>query len=419
MNLSLTSPRPRGLPKARLLAAVARSSRLSPTGLLERLFARAFMGLVYPQIWEDPEVDLAALRIAPGQRIVTIASGGCNALSYLIADPARIEAVDLNPAHVAFNRLKLTALVGLPDYEAFHRFYARAGERTNPDAYDRHIRPLLDPESRAYWEQRTLSGRRRISVFGRNLYRRGLLGLFIGSAHAAARLYGVDPRDLLKAATIEEQRRYFNSALAPLFDKRLIRWAISFRASLFGLGIPPQQYEALAGAGNGDVVHVLRGRLEKLACGFPVSDNYFAWQAFGRGYSTAADASLPPYLSRANFETIRARAGRVLVVNTSFTEHLKAKRPGSVDRFVLLDAQDWMTTAQVNELWQEITRTAAPGARVIFRTAAEKSILSGRVDDALLKRWSYRHVESQVLHTRDRSSIYGGFHLYVLRDQAE
>ena len=53
---------------------------------------------------------MEALRIGPGHRIVTIASGGCNALSYLIADPARIEAVDLNTAHVAFNRLKLAAL---------------------------------------------------------------------------------------------------------------------------------------------------------------------------------------------------------------------------------------------------------------------------------------------------------------------
>ncbi len=58
---------------------------------------------------------MAALRSSRGHRIVTIASGGCNALSYLIADPARIESVDLNPAHVAFNRLKIAALKALPD----------------------------------------------------------------------------------------------------------------------------------------------------------------------------------------------------------------------------------------------------------------------------------------------------------------
>ena len=67
----------------------------SNESMLDNLFARLFDGLVYPQIWEDPEVDMEALAIAPTSHIVAIASGGCNILSYLIADPARITAVDL------------------------------------------------------------------------------------------------------------------------------------------------------------------------------------------------------------------------------------------------------------------------------------------------------------------------------------
>ena len=35
--------------------------------------------------------------------------------------------------------------------------------------------------------------------------------------------------------------------------------------------------------------------------------------------------------------------------------------------------------------------------------------------ESLLERWEYREQESLALHARDRSSIYGGFHLYVLR----
>jgi S-adenosylmethionine-diacylglycerol 3-amino-3-carboxypropyl transferase len=85
---------------------------------------------------------------------------------------------------------------------------------------------------------------------------------------------------------------------------------------------------------------------------------------------------------------------------------------------VLLDAQDWMNDAQLNELWQEITRAAAPGARVIFRTAAVPTLLPGRVADEVLSLWEYRDVESLALHARDRSAIYGGFHLYVLKDTA-
>lgn len=367
------------LPRSEKLNKAVRQNRfLSRAGMSERLFAHVFKGLVYPQIWEDPEVDMEALQIRPGHRIVTIASGGCNAMSYLTADPASVEAVDLNTAHVAFNRLKLAAVAKLPNYDAFYRFYGTADDKANLAAYERFIRHHLDSTSRAYWEKRMLSGRRRITIFSRDLYRHGLLGLFIGMGHRVAKLYGIDPRDILKSSTMEEQRAYFDSALAPLFDKRMIRWATKRKSSLFGLGIPPQQYDALATAGNGNMAQVLRGRLEKLACGFPLSENYFAWQAFGRGYSDNAETGpLPPYLSRNNFATVRDRASRMSVVNASLTEFLAAKAVASVDRFILLDAQDWMNDNQLNELWHEITRTAAPGARVIFRTAAEPTILPG------------------------------------------
>lgn len=398
----------------RLRHAVRRNPLLSPSGMSEYVFARLFRNLVYAQIWEDPEVDMAALQIAPGSRIVTIASGGCNALSYLVADPARIEAVDLNPAHVAFNRLKLTAAAHLPDYETFYRFYGKGDDRRNLEVYERHLRPHLDAETRDYWESRTVTGRRRISIFHRRLYRHGLLGGFIGLGHTMARLYGADPRGLLQARTMEDQKRFFDETLSPLFDKRLIRWATGRKSSLFGLGIPPQQYEALSGAGS-DMATILRQRVEKLACGFPLSENYFAWQAFGRGYGSDEQAPLPPYLARQNFEAIRSRASRISITNTSMTEFLAAKAPGTVDRVILLDAQDWMTDAQLNGLWAEITRTAAPGARVIFRTAPAESLLPGRLDDAILSRWAYHEAQSRALHEKDRSSIYGGFHLYEFK----
>ena len=84
--------------------------------MLERVFTLAFRGLVYPQIWEDPEVDLRALALTPSSRLITITSGGCNVLSYLTAAPGEIVAVDLNRAHVALTRLKLAAARHLPDY---------------------------------------------------------------------------------------------------------------------------------------------------------------------------------------------------------------------------------------------------------------------------------------------------------------
>jgi len=407
---------PRDESNVRLKEAVRRNRVLSREGLLEHVFERLFRGLVYTQIWEDPEIDLEALALTPDCHVVAIASGGCNILSYLTAAPARITAVDLSRAHVALNRLKLVAASRLPSWEMFYRFFGSADDEANVAAYDRLIAPHLDAQSRAYWQGRSLHqlGRRRISIFARNAYRHGVLGRFIGLAHAAARLHGVDLRDLLSARTMAEQRHFFETALAPLFDRRAVRWATGNRLSLYGLGIPPAQYEALAG-GRG-MSAVLRERVERLACGFSLADNYFAWQAFGRGYGGGGEGPLPPYLRRDRFDIVRACADRVEVLNRSVTEYLASCPEASRDRYVLLDAQDWMTDEQLNALWREITRTARPGARVIFRTAAEPSLLPGRVDPAVLDRWHYEEAASQAYTARDRSAIYGGFHLYVLKD---
>ena len=404
---------PRAESHVRLKEAVRRNRAFSREGLLERLFERLFRGLVYTQIWEDPEIDLEALALGPDSHVVAIASGGCNVLSYLTADPARITAVDLSRAHVALNRLKLVAATRLPSWQAFYGFFGTADDPANVAAYHRLIAPHLDPQSRAYWESRGVQhlGRRRISIFARNAYRHGVLGRFIGIAHAAARIYGVDLRDLLSARSLDEQRCFFETMLVPLFDKPAVRWATANRLSLYGLGIPPAQYEALAG--GRDMGTVLRSRVERLACGFSLDDNYFAWQAFGRRYSRDAQGPLPPYLRREQFDAVRARVDRVEVLNRSVTEYLAGCPDASRDRYVLLDAQDWMTDAQLNALWAEITRTARPGARVIFRTAAEPSLLPGRLDPALLARWRNEAALSRALTERDRSAIYGGFHLYI------
>jgi len=393
-------------------AAVASRRALSLDGFAERAFALVFSGLVYPQIWEDPEVDMAAMEIAPGSRVVTIASGGCNALCYLLADPAHVEAIDLNKAHVAFNRLKRAALLHLPDYDSFYAFVGRGDDRANLDLYRRHLRGRLDDETRAYWDGRGISGRRRITLFARGTYRHGLLGRFIGTGHLLARRYHVDFSPLLNAQTVEEQREWFERELAPLFDRPLVRWLTTRKSSLFGLGIPPQQYDALAG--ERQMAGVLRERLRKVACDFPIAENYFAWQAFARRYSEAC--ALPPYLTRENYEVVKARATQLSITNASYCEFLAHKPAGSVDRFVLLDAQDWMNDAQLNALWREITRTAAPGARVIFRTAGDERLLPGRVGSNLLDRWHFDAGRSAELHRRDRSGIYGAFHLYRLKD---
>lgn len=396
----------RGLDKA-----VHRNTPLSLSGLRERLFTSLFRGLVYPQIWEDPVIDMEALAIKPGDHLVAIASGGCNIMSYLTADPGWITAVDLNHAHVALNRMKLAAARHLPSYWHFANFFARANLASNVQHFDEYLADCLDAETRSYWDGRDIWGRRRIGAFARGFYRTGLLGTFIGACHVLGKALGLDTSTLAKAKTQDEQRRFFDDKLSPLFDHWLLRWILKHPASLYGLGIPPAQFAALAGGRN--MQDVLRERVEKLACGFAMKDNYFARQAFGRDYDMAGNGLLPPYLQAEQFETVRARAGRVDVRHESMTDFLASRPDASVDGFVLLDAQDWMNAAQLTALWRQINRCAAPGARVIFRTAADERLLPGKIPQDILSGWTYHEARSRDLNARDRSSIYGGFHLYT------
>lgn len=396
-----------------LSEAVHQNRPLSLAGILERTFTFAFRSMVYPQIWEDPRADMEALEITPQTRIMTIASGGCNVMSYLSANPARIYAVDLNATHIALLKLKVAAAQHLPNHATFYRFFGAANDRRNIALYNDLIAPHLDADTRAYWEGRELTGRRRITRFARNFYHFGLLGRFIATGHLAARVFGAKPKRLLEARSIEEQREIFAREIAPAFGHPVLRWITSNRASLFGLGIPPVQYDALSNGGARTMADVLKERAERLATGFELKDNYFAWQAFGRSYATQGEGPCPLYLEKSNFMAVKARANRVEVVHDNMIRFLSGEPAESLDRYILLDAQDWMDDAALNALWQQITRTARSGARVIFRTAGEESILPGRVADATLGQWTYDAAKSAEIHAKDRSAIYGGFHLYI------
>jgi len=399
-----------------LSEAVHQNRALSAAGFLERTFTFAFRSMVYPQIWEDPRADMEALEFKPQSRVMTIASGVRNVMSYLTGNPARIIAIDLNETHIALLKLKLAAAQHLPNHATFYRFFGSADDRRNVHLYRDLIAQHLDADTRAYWDGRDITGRRRISRFARNFYRYGLLGRFITSGHVMARMLGANPKRILDAQTVEEQREIFDREIGPAFDHPLLRWITSNRASLFGLGIPPVQYDALSDDGARPMSEVLKERAQRLATGFDLKDNYFAWQAFGRRYAPQGQGPCPPYLDKANFLAVKTRTNRVTVVHDNMLRFLSNEPAESLDRYILLDAQDWMDDATLNALWREITRTARPGARVIFRTAGEPSILPGRVSNALLERWTYDAARSAEIHAKDRSAIYGGFHLYLKRD---
>lgn len=399
------------VPKDLLKNAVHQNKLASHQGMMERLFSFWFNGFVYNQIWEDPRVDLTAMELKSDSRILTIASGGCNVLNYLIEKPEHITAVDLNPYHMYLTRLKLAALKHLPSYQHFFDFFGHADRPENLENYRKYIRPHLDEETRKFWEK-GIGGRSRLKYFSKNLYRYARFGYFMRFLHQIGKLGKCRPERLLEARSLEEQEEIFTNEIAPFFDHWLVKGIGNASFAVFSLGIPPQQYDAMKRESGGKLIDLYRERVRRLACDFPIEENYFAWQGFSLTYDHANRRALPDYLKEEHYDTLKANVDCIDTHITSTIEFLKQQPDNSMDRFVFLDSQDWMDDATLTTQWQEVARVGRPGSRIIFRTASTDSPIESALPPGLKSKFHYEHARSQELFAQDRSAIYGGFHLY-------
>ncbi len=393
--------------------------RNSRQGWSERLFTAWFSGLVYNQIWEDPVVDATALQLDEHSRILTIASGGCNVLNYLLHSPERIVAIDVNSCHMALTRLKLTAVECLEQHAEFYDLFGFGNKKSNLDVYARSIEARLDESTRAFWDGKDWPvyglGRRRIEYFTRGLYRSAKLGGFLGFIHLLCRLGDRAPNAMFRAKNLAEQEQIFKDVFDSFFDSNIVQLLGRIPATVYSLGIPPQQHKIMTEESGGNIVETFRRRVRKLACGSPLDQNYFAWQAFSRSYDHAKRAAVPDYLREENYSRLRANIHRVETHVTSLLEYLTRQEAGALNRFVLLDSQDWMTPEAIARLWAEIARVGGPDSRVIFRTAGEQSPVEQALPSELLRRFDCERELARELHEKDRSAVYGMFHVYSLR----
>ena len=388
--------------------------------ILQKLFAVWFDAFVYNQIWEDPQVDLQALKLDENSRVLTISSGGCNALNYLIEMPENIVAVDLNRHHVYLLNLKLAALKFLPSHEDFFNFFGFGKHEKNIENYKKYIAPNLAEETRNFWESNSFfgkfSGKTRINYFSDGgLYEHSRNGYFLRFFHKFSHLLGCKPEEILKARNRSEQEKFYQKYIQPFFDSPIIKVLGKLPFLMFGLGVPPQQSDELKADGGGNLIEICRERTYRLAVEYPIDENYFAWQAFARHYDTEKRRAVPDYLKRENYDILRQNADLLKTKIGSVTEEIKNSPKNTYNRFVFLDAQDWMNAETLMDLWRTIAEKAEPESRIIFRTAGANSPIEKNLPENLRAKFVYQKEISRELFRQDRASIYGGFHLYILK----
>ena len=254
--------------------------------------------------------------------------------------------------------------------------------------------------------------KKRINYFAKNLYNYGRSGYYIRFLHSVSKLANGNPQRILDAKNKEEQKELYERWLDPSFDHWLVKSLGRLPMTVYSLGIPPQQFRYLKEDGPNGIIDLFRERVRRLACDFPIDENYFAWQAFGRRYNADNPDALPPYLQPQNYERLKRNIKNVETHITSTSDFLKSQPDNSMDRFVFLDSQDWMTPSQLDDLWRQVKRVGKPGTRVIFRSAGADSPIESMLSENVRKEFIYEPELSKKYYDEDRSAVYGGFHLY-------
>ena len=368
--------------------------------LFDRIHSR---NLVYNQCWEDPAVDNAVLGIGPQDRIVMITSAGCNALDYLIHDPAGIDCVDVNPNQNALLELKLAA-IGALRYPAFFDMFGNGRIHEHRLIYAGRLRDRLTSETQAIWD-------RRIDYFdpeGVGLY-------FHGTAGLVARMlrFYMDNccglrKDLWEFQHVHElgeQAEFYREKIAPKLWSPAVRFLIRQPAVLSLLGVPTGQIRQIQRDGHSNVSSFIEKQVEATLTTIPIQHNYF-WRVYINGrYSPDC---CPNYLKREFFQFLHRRISRIHVHTQTLADFLH-----STDRrfsiFVLLDHMDWLSGEPrlLEEEWHSIIDHAEPGARIIYRSG---SVTCDYIPEFARRRLQFQSEQTKQWHSRDRVGTYASFH---------
>ncbi|OGV71904.1 MAG: S-adenosylmethionine--diacylglycerol 3-amino-3-carboxypropyl transferase [Lentisphaerae bacterium RIFOXYB12_FULL_65_16] len=392
---------------------------------LQHWFDRRWFGLIhdhnliYNTCWEDPRIDRAALALTPDDTVLVITSAGCNALDYALAGPRHVYAVDVNPRQNALLELKLAAIRAL-DYDTFYEMFGRGRLRGSRTTYQALLRPQLSSAAREFWDRRInffapgLSGQTSFYFHGTTGLVARLLNLYI---NRVARVRD-QIESLLAAPTVAEQQRIYENGLHDLFWGRTLRWFLGRDTSLSLLGVPAPQRLQLERHYAGGVAAFVEECVRAVFTALPLVDNYF-WRVYLCGEYTRT--CCPQYLIKEDFERLRDGLADRITTHTCSVEQFLTGHDVRISRFVLLDHMDWLSagdTAALQAEWQAMVDGAAPGARVIWRSAGlhvdyvdPLNVRLGRETCRVGDLLTYHRERAAALHRQDRVHTYGSFYI--------
>ena len=314
--------------------------------------------LFFAQVREDPRAEITALAPSARDRVVAVSSGGCTALSLLAMGASEVHAVDVNSTQNHIVELKYVAVSSLSRVNAIRFLGGLAGDAGERVATYVRLRDQLTPDAQSYWDGRS-------DAIGKGVLRAGVSERFIRLVSWIVTHVVQNPsrvRRMLGAHSIAAQRELFAKEWNGvrwrlMFNVLLNRWAMS-RAH------DPAFFEH---AQLSSFAEHFRKLADHALCDIPTVDNYFLHEMLTGRYPVERLNGVPPYLSCSGARAIADGRGSLLVIDAGMTDHLRTLPARSVNCFALSNICEWMGKPEIDALFAEVERVAAPGARVVVR----------------------------------------------------
>ena len=343
----------------------------------------------YSNVWEDADILCQALApAAKGQRFLSIASAGDNALALLTLEPKEIVAADLNPAQLACLELRIAAFQGL-DYVALLAFLGVHSDTKRSDTYQK-LRSKLSPLSQTFWDLQS-------TAIENGIIHAGKLEIFLQRYQRvlARWVHGPALIQTLLAPKTKVARQAF-------YDNKWNTWAwrtwnrIAFSRRVMGTqGRDPEFFRHA----SSDVTSGPSQRLENLLAKTALQTNpYLRYQLTG---NYAADA-LPLYLRPQHYARIRKLSARIQVSLGKVED-----APGRFDGFNLSNIFEYMNADQHAQTYRALLDKAKPHARLAYWNLHVERLCPV----AEKKRVKPLSMLSKKLHARDQYWAYRSFHV--------
>ena len=348
--------------------------------------------MLYAQCWEDPAIDREALQIGPGDVVFSITSGGCNVLAFLVDDPGRVIALDVNPHQNYLLDLKMAAFATLDHAEVLALLGVTPSDRRR--ALYAALRSRLRADSRRYWDAHSRAVEGGVIHSGRYERYLGLLrrwfGVLMGRSLAAAVFAAPSARERTALFRRRWDNRRWRVFTGALLSRRVM-------TRLFDPAFFAQLEESFSFGER------FRARVERAVLELPVERNpYLSYVLLGRFPSPQ---HLPLYLRPEHFEAIRRRVDRIELVTGACDEYFGTLPSDAISKFNFTNVFEWMPARTFEVLLRETVRVARPGAVMTYR-----NLLVPRARPDSLAPWIRPdRALAASLHARDLSFVYGAY----------